>query len=666
MTAFLSGQNYFAQNRQNARERVTGDQLESQRRSDERSASEGLKALLLGALLLLGACSFKSSSEGESLEPRVTIDEVEVTDPKLDSDGDRISDKDELSFGTQPFVADIPEVQVRFIQNYGIYFNWAPLNNREALVPHAIETAPRTTNPEFRYRVGEVLLRSLGLQSAARIARFDSHSWGEINREDLSWVSYPEVDAAFTHAQALLARPIFEAGNHIDGITIKLENSFRLKPHARFKEIKNLKLAFRYFDHNKESYELLDEVVVERVLQTGVAERIDVTLKNIPRALVEDNYLKKGEFIISEVVDFEIPDLGVSYQILLKGVRSKTLPVLVSTPLETRLSYVAVPSNGASFQDVLRRLYDSKFTIEENYLKKIEQFESNLPSYSHLEEVRQLDKQGKWFVFSNKLPRHYLEHRFTTQDVLSLSYLTGTELASQAEEKIYAYWDSASGKDDFQVYPLGDLSSNSRIDLQLKANWRWGEKLTKSKEEYHSNGAGCRGNCSTSDIHCFWDVNKFEARSESFKLSKDYSGELEHVFLVINREEYPVPDLVEKKLVNVRWETEALHLSISDVNTLQELSPSVVHKLALKVKTPKGDDFNGIKLVRMSGKQYYYCPTFTIVQASQTGQPISEESERFPEWRSGVNWKEVQLGTRKSYAMPFSLFVSSSIQNFYN
>lgn len=631
--------------------------------------SKSLAKLFITTSLLcvLGACSFKSSESDSKKNEPIVSQETVITDPKDDSDGDKITDGEEITRGTNPFIADIPQLQVRFLQNYSIsFFQTSTTENMSSTGEVRIETAFGRINPDFKYRVGEVMLRDRSFQSAASIGKFDSHSWGEITRQDLTWVKYPEIDPAFYHAEAMRVRPYFEKGSVIEGLKVNLENTFKLLPNSRFKEIKNLTLAFRYYDYERETFELLHQTTVARVLQAGIAETISVEIENIPENLIADNYLKKGEFIISEVVDFDIPELDTTYKTLMASVSAKSIPVLITTPLETRVAHVALPKKTARFQEILRQIFVDKFMVVDNRLQKVEQFENNLGSYTYLKEIKDQDKKGKWFVFTDKLLRHYLEHNFTRDDVISISYVTGKELATQAEEKVYAYYPAASGNEDYVVYPLGNISPNSEVDLQIEGNWLSGDKLTSFKEEFHSNGAGCRGNCSTSDIHCFWDVNKFEVRNEPLFLKKDYSGEFDQIKLVINRSEFLIKELIEKKLVTPRWEKNSLNLNITDVNTIQEIEPFSENVIALKVSTHKGDTFNGIKLAKMTGKQSYYCPAITTNFAFSTKLPISDESLEFPKWRSSVHWDKIKLGKRKQYSQPFSLSVSSTVKNYHN
>ncbi len=627
-----------------------------------------MKLVFVLIFLICSSCSFKSSEESKTATRTeiVTGNGPVVVNPEEDSDGDMISDGEELNLGLNPFVADIPKVRVRFLQNYSIEFKWNEQGRfSENSQSGLIDTRIRNTNPDFKYRVGDVMLRDLSFKQAASVGRFESHSWGEHQKHDVSWIKYPQVDEAFYHAQSLKYKALFESETPVRDITIKLENVIRLMPQSRYRTIKNPTLAFRYYDYTKESYELLHQETIERTLQAGVNETIEVVIQNVPWRLIEDNYFRKGEFIISELVDYEIPDLGVNYKTLISSVENKSIPVLHSTPLESEVYYVALKGK-SHLHDILARLFDSKFTIENNQLTKIEQFENNLSGFNQLKEVRDENKKGHWYVFTNKLLRHYLDHNFTKGDVISLSYIVGSELARQVDEKVYAFYPQATGLDDSMEYVLGNINPNSQINIQLKGGMRWGDKLTQFKEEFHSNGARCRGNCSNSDIHCYWDVNKFEIRHETFDLSSKFDEELENLSLVINRDEYSLVDLKEKKLISLSWLDKSLNITIFDVNTISEIKPTDENVIKLKVKTTSGNTFNGIKLTKMEGKEYYYCPAVTTDFAMSSNLPISDESQEFGQWRTSVHWDKIKLGQRKHYSFPFSVQVMSSIENYFN
>jgi hypothetical protein len=370
------------------------------------------------SLIAFCSCSFKSPDE----KSNQAVSQYEQLKPedlaKMDTDGDGINDLEEKERGLNPFVADIPELRVRFLQNYAIKVNWHAktpdgVDHPDSAWDFTIDTRVGRNDPDFKYRVGEVLVRNKAFSEAARIGRFSSHSWGEIQESDLTRVIYPDVDTRFSGKNSLLTGKYFDNPSVvIDTVTIELENSVKLMPSSVYSSVKNLELNFYYFSLETESYELLATKVVERHFNRDVNETFSVVLENVPVDLVSQNYLKRGEFIISEVKDFEITETGVRYSELMKSVKNKAIQMVVNTPLETKSLFVAPFKNKNRFVDLMESVYPKQFKVEDDNLVKVGQFENNLSDYTHLREVRGEDKKGKWFVFTDRLTRTYLDHEF--------------------------------------------------------------------------------------------------------------------------------------------------------------------------------------------------------------------------------------------------------------
>lgn len=411
--------------------------------------------LNLGALLALTAlvsCSFKSPDKQGSNKSR-TYEEIKPADlSKMDTDGDRINDLEEKERGLNPFVADIPELRVRFLQNYAIKVNWhvrTPdgTDHPESAWDFTIDTKVGHNDPDFKYRVGEILVRNKAFAEAARVGRFASHSWGEIQETDLTRVNYPDIDSRFSGLNNLKTGQYFNNPNiAIDTITIDLENSVRLLPNSIYSSVKNLELNFYYFDYKTESYELLATKVIDRHFNRDVNETFTVTLENVPLNLVAENHLKKGEFIISEIKDFEVPETGIKYSELMKSVKEKAIQMVVNTPLETKSYFVAPYDKKNRFVDLMDKVFPKQYKIEGDEIKKVGQFENNLPNYTHLKEVKDEDKKGKWFIHTDRLTRTYLDHEFKNGDAIILSYLSGKDLAEQSSEKVNSLRFSARHK----------------------------------------------------------------------------------------------------------------------------------------------------------------------------------------------------------------------------
>jgi len=628
--------------------------------------------LLLFYFLVLGACSFKSPDKDNKSSSTQTYEEIKPEDlSKMDSDGDRINDLEEKEKGLNPFVADIPELLVRFLQNYKISVNWhvkTPdgVDHPESAWDFIIDTRVGRNDPDFKYRVGEILVRNKAFAEASRVGRFSTHSWGEIQESDLTRVTYPEVDSRFSGLNALKTGQYFNnPGVIIDAVSVELENTVKLLPNSMYGHIKNLEINFYYFDYKTESYELLATKTIDRHFNRDVNETFNVTLENVPVELISQNYLKKGEFIISEVKDFEIPELGIKYSELMNTVKSKTIQVVMNTPLETISSFVAPFKNKNRFSDLMESKFPKQFKIEDDKLVKVTQFENNLTDYTHLKEVKGEDKKGKWFVFTDRLTRTYLDHEYRAGESIILSYVTGKELAAQTSEKVNALRFSVSGNDEFEVYPLGNVSPNSVVDFQLSTGKRTGEWVEK-KEERPVSGGDCGGNCYIWQFTCHFKFNTFKVRDEVYEFKKDLSEELNQLSLIINEEEFNLKKLIEEKKVEVYWQDKNAHFRINDISKIKEIFEANENVISLKIATLTNTTHDGVFLVSYSGRNHYGCFNLTGRAAIHLKLPIYEGSLNFNQWKNLFNWDFHKIGKDRTYKQPFTLNVSSVVNNYFN
>lgn len=631
-----------------------------------------MKKLIIMNLILsmLASCAFKSNDEeapaGSNDVVRNTDEIRPGDDTNKDSDGDMVTDIEEAKVGRNPMVAELPDIRVRFIQNYEILGSFKNLKS-DKVEKFKIDTKVGHNDPDFKYRVGRIFIRDNALKNAANVGKFSTHSWGEVEEHDLSWVKYPQVDPAF-YAQKVLAHKHFfnESNYECQDITAKLENTVKLKGNGMFKTIKNLELNFYYYNYETESYELLTTKKIERHFNSGVTETFDVELTDLPRNLLADNYFKKGEFIISEIKDFEIPELETTYQQLLSSVKAKSIPVVYNTPLETNLDYVGVNGKFKSFAEILSALYGKKFTIEENALVKVNQFENSLPDFTYLKEVKKLDKNGKWFVFTNKLVQHYLDHKFTNKDVITLSYVTGHELASQSSEKVFSYRSNATAGNDYKVYPLGNISTNSIVDIQLLAGRTWGTRKNFMNHTLSSPGGSCGRNCIRREYTCNFHVNLFENFDHEYAFQKNYSGELSKVSFVINQDEFPLKDLIIQNKVVAKWVGNNLHVRIDDISKIKEIHETDENLISVKLTSSKETVHDGLKIMSWGGRDWYTCIPLAMNGAGSNGWPLNEGSKDFAKWAHQVNWSRVKRGGMKTISQTFDLGVSGVVDNQFN
>lgn len=638
-----------------------------------------LKTILVTALLcLFSACSFKSKDANEMSDggtPPANNEELKIN-PNADSDGDGLKDGEEVTQGRNPFVADLPDLKVRFLQNYKIEVTYHdkdsdPLTGQKSFV---IDTMVKDTNPDFKFRVGNVFARNHALKTAASFGRFATHSSGTFEEHDLSWVSYPELDPKFFHAKAIEYRDVFNDRNVIDNIKITLSNQARLNESPIFKEIKNLKLNFYYLNHETENYEVLTSTQVDRHFQSGIYESFDVVIDQAPVSLLKESFFKRGEFIISEVEDYEIPTLSLNYKTLLSAVKAKSVPVLYETPLEEKIFYVSA-SEGVSFQNILKTAFDKNYLVKEDGLLKIGQFENNLPTFTHLKEVKDKDKLGKWFILTNQFKENYLDRKYLPTDRIVLSYITGSHLSEQTDENIYSYVSKLESNKSESILPLGNVTSNSKIEFTIKPIKRYGRSLTRQREVFNRAGGSCGKNCVQLPMNCAWEINSFDNYNDPFEFKSDLIGDGELLDLVINGEIFKLSDLLKDKKIQVTKTDIGTHIAINDISKILEIKDFEENQIAIKLRSIAGSDFFGVKLTEVGGywQGFGGCPFNTPAVAEKFQTQVSSDSINVEEtlaWARQANergWpyriSKMDSGT---YYQEISIGVSSSIENYYN
>jgi hypothetical protein len=606
--------------------------------------------ILLLITINLVSCSVKSDGE-ETVQEVSTTDELSASS---DSDGDLMNDKEEANYGRNPFIADLPDIRVRFLQNYKITVHYKDLLT-EVEGEFVIDTKVGANDPSFKYRVGNVFLRENSYKTAASIGKFANHSWGGYRDHDLSWVKYPDIDQKFFQENVMKYSKFFNNEKYkVTNVQVELENSIKLKANTDYKEIVNPELSFRFYNYESEKFEIIHSVKIEKTIVSGVNETLTVKIENVNPKLISENYFKKGEFIISEMTNYEIPKIKTDYFTLLNSVKNKTVPVVYNTPLETEVRYVSAGS-GIKINKILEILFGKKYVVKNEKVTTINQFKNNLPDYTYLNELRTHDKKGSWFVFTNRLNKHYLEHDFTNKDVLSLSYILGKDLASQVEEKIFSYSHEVETTEHYQSYVLGNIQPNSEVSFFLESKRLFGEKIKHWKDSFSNRTSRC-------DV----EFNIFSSLDEKLTFNKEFLGAISRIDLSINGDNYKLIELINAKKVRLTWTALGVSIHIANINTIKEMSNTEENLLSLKLYALRESHFNGVKLTGMSGRTYYFCPRHTTFLAGSNNWPLSVESKDFSQWAGTVKWDLVQRGERKNLVEMFSVGITSIISNFHN
>ena len=631
-----------------------------------------MKLMLI--VLLLSSCSYKSSDDKKEGLRRES-ESLSTVDPTLDSDGDMVTDAEEIKSGADPIIADIPRVDVSFLQDYSIEVIF------EDESTFKIDTTIARDNPNFKYRVGDLFLKENSLNNAAKLGRFSGVSWGEINQKDFSWVKYPDTDREYYHSKVI--EYIKHKGKKIKSLTIDLENTLRLQESSRFLSIDSLEVNFYYYSHSKESYVLIHTEKIDKTFQSGVRENFDVTINNPPLELFEDSYLRRGEFIISEVKDFYCPDQMIQNSILLASVKNKTIPIYVSTPYESNINYVAINDGGEKFISVLKKLFSDKFSIVDEKLEQVEQFSNKLAGFTYLHELKDNDKDGNWFVMTNKLKNHYLKHSFTNTDSITLSYVTGTELANQQNETFFSLTENVDSTDSYKKYPLGNITKNSTLEASIYIQGLQGVKLNEEFGQFFFVPRCGSGNCTGANwfVSAPWVINSFSKLDESFNFN-ELSDIGDKIRVLINNTELNLAELVKHNQATLELKRDNvgqyLHIQLTDLDKLEVIqngSENTAFLMLYPVK--KGWAGLGLEIHEVTGKNIkplqHVGPAAFEEGMRRRVPAIAVTSWKFSEWEKQAPWNTPapngwipRKGEKQQYWSGLVVDVISTITNNFN
>lgn len=634
-----------------------------------------MKYLLLAILMTNVACSFKSPDNDKKAQSR-TVDELKPEElKKIDSDGDMVNNYDEKMNGTDPFVADIPKVDVSFLQDYAIEVTFED----ESIFK--VDTTVARDNPNFKYRVGDLFLKANSRNNAAKLGRFSGVSWGEIEQKDFSWVKYPDTDKEYYHSKVL--EYLKNKGKKIKSLTLELENTLRLRESPYYASVDNLEVNFYYYSHSKESYILIHTEKIDKTFQSGVRENFAVTITNPPLELFEDSYLRRGEFIISEVKDFNCPDKKIQNSVLLSSVKNKTIPVYVSTPYESGINYVALNDGGEKFINIMNKLYSDKYSIQDEKLELVEQFSNKLADFTYLHEVKDLDKDGNWFVMTNKLKDHYLKHTFKNTDSITLSYVTGSELAGQKNETFFALTEKVDSTENYKKYPLGNVTKNSLVDASIYIQGLNGVKLNEQFGRFTFAPRCGSGNCTGANwyVTAEWVINSFSKLEEPFQF--DELGEVgDKIKVLINNTELNLAELVKNNQAVLELKRDDvgqyLHIQLTDldkIEVIQNGSENTAYLVISPVK--KGMAGLGLEVHEVTGKNInplQHVGPIAFNEGMRLKVPaIAITTWKFEEWQKQAPWDKPapngwipRKGEKQKYWSGLVVDVVSTITNNFN
>lgn len=509
--------------------------------------------LLISSLLF--SCGFNSGEDQQGVngvEPVVTTNELE---PNSDYDGDLVNNQEEINLGRNPFIADLPEINFKFMRQF-------TLKSSEKTL---IDSQRDIIAKKHDYMVGDYLIKELSQRATARFARFGGVVEGEFEEVDLTRIRYPKFSKNFLLEQN--NRPLSDTGE----LGVSFTNTISLKRNRGYQKISNPTFNFHIFNYESGKYDLIGRKTVEKEIFEGVLEKFDISLDAIPSNVVLPNLYLKGEFLTAEIDDFEISELKTTYKSLLKSVKEKTVPVTVITPLDTKTYYVSLRKGHNQLGHFMKSLYGDNFKVQSGKLTQVGGFQNTLADIVELRSLKGETKKGKWFVLVNKAVNFNLfDYEFQKGDQIVLNYMTGDQLASFEREHGLSYAKNYESKLDYEDIELGEFALNDTFVLNLKPN--------HIRHEYYNVGSYGFNDAAG---HASWRFHDQVERNDNLNFSRVEA--LSRLALIINGEEFKADVLVSENKIESIITGPNITFKINDFATAFGLDTDDLYSISLRV-----------------------------------------------------------------------------------
>lgn len=522
-------------------------------------------------------------------------------------------------------------------------------------------------------------VKELSYDKAAEVGKFSQVTTGKIKKEDLSWIEFPKVNSEYYFKKSRDYRR-FEKDDKLKS-KITLKSKIKLNSNLVYDSIKDLEIDYFYYSYSQERYVRLKSQVVKRSFSVDTLEEFEVEITDFPLELIDENYFRRGEFIISELRNFYIPKHGVKYSDLMKSVNSNCLPVFISDPLKSNTKYVAVGEKGEGIASILNILFPNNHFVQDNEIVQIDQFSNNLGDFEELSELKMEDKAGKWFILTDTENTNVYDYRFKKNNFLSLSYLTGKELSSRKKSSSYLY-EKDKYFENSETINLGAITKNSEVNLSFFLENIKGVKLNADKKRFSFKPPRCR-NCSGTNwsVSAEFQINKFENFIRDID-SSDLQKFLESYSLSINNNKLIISELIKSNnlFLNVTDQNEnpSVNLKLVNLEQLDILKEDGANFLKVEVKPLNDNQIGqGVHLSSISGKNIdrnFHAGLINFTEAAKRNLPIAVSSWGFDKWKKNVPWGKKDprgqytpvKGELKRYFEAPVLDIAATITNFYN
>lgn len=382
-------------------------------------------------LVVCCSCSFKkSNSDKASKGSNPVVSQIIMS---KDSDGDLITDTEEVTKGSDPFIAESPVFTGDFFNEYKLdleFYNKAT-GGTDSLSWNVKDSKVTFPWDKTVYKIDKssVYMESL-LKSYAVNSGFSENNFRFFDYND-GVFSYSSPILTENALLSLSSRLLELERSHFQINRVSLNILARIKiQYQNFKYFKDPVFDIYYKDKDKQGLILIESRSLSGTYNFNEDNDIYIDFESLDSNIIQNAFTSGGASFFIKLRDFTIYETDTKYSSIIASITAKSVPVTIITTDSSNDSsnivtkYIGTNAEPSLLTDILKKAFKENVLLTGNSIDQIDGLANRIRSFGDSRSNELL----KWFVGANYINDDVFAYKFKPNEGIGLAYLSNKKV----------------------------------------------------------------------------------------------------------------------------------------------------------------------------------------------------------------------------------------------
>jgi hypothetical protein len=383
--------------------------------------------ILLACFIILSSCSFKKNNDDVKTK---TPSKNPLQSVFVDSDGDGVTDQDEASQGSDPFIADIPTFSGDFFEEMSVKLEvYNKLHGGYDTIEWKTKDAKTKNSWEEIERVSEKggLYMEALMKNYAAINGFQKNNFKFYDyNEGIFSYSSPLMfeDDLFSISEKLLS--FQRNGFEINRAEVTVLSQFQITS-KKYVSFRNPVFDIYYKSINRDGLIFVESKRIDGTYSFNEENKINIHFESYDPKIINEGLLSSGSSFFIKLRDFTVYETNENYAAILEKVQINSVPVTISYSEngEDRKSlvetiYVGTNGRPETLNSILNIAFKQQLLMTPTSIDQIRGLSNRSQSYGETGQ----NESMKWYVGSSHIDDNVYSYLFKPNEGIGLAYIS--------------------------------------------------------------------------------------------------------------------------------------------------------------------------------------------------------------------------------------------------